>query len=302
MVYTITFNPSIDYVMNTGNLNLGHTNRSISESMSVGGKGINVSLVLAQFGVSSTALGFVGGFTGLQLEKMLADESVQTDFVHLAGGNTRINVKLISDEMTEVNAGGPEVSDDDVQKLLKKTDMIVYGDIVVVAGSVPKNLSDDIYEKILQRLSDRSVKTVVDATGALLIKTLKYRPFLIKPNIDELCDIFNTKISSESDIVEYAIKLQNMGARNVLVSMGKDGAILVADDGTIITQRAAPISAVNPVGAGDSMVAGFIAGSEIDYHTALVYGTAAGGATASLNGLANKQTIDRLLSLISADS
>lgn len=298
MIYTITFNPSLDYVMNTDKLTLGHTNRSHRELITVGGKGINVSLVLAQLGIKSVALGFVGGFTGDELERMLANNIIKTDFVRVLGSNTRINVKLIEQQMTEINAGGPFVTEDEVKQLLEKTDALKDGDTIVIAGSAPKNVSDDIYERILERLSDRKIKAVVDATGKLLLKTLKYKPFLIKPNVDELGEMFGTKISCESDILKYASELRAMGAQNVLISMGKDGAILF-DENKVVRKRAAVgTKAVNPVGAGDSMVAGFIAGMSVDYDNALAYGIAAGGATACSEGLATKELIDQFLNMM----
>ena len=298
MIYTVTFNPSIDYVVKVDNLEFGHTNRSCQEALTVGGKGINVSLVLEQFGISSTALGFIGGFTGDQLENMLRSDLVKSDFVRTCGGNTRINVKIIEKDMTEINACGPTVSADEVNKPLDKIDNIKAGDTLVIAGSVPKGVSDEIYENILSLLEGRGVKTIVDATGKLLMKTLKYRPYLIKPNIDELGAIFGVKIACENDILKYATDLQNMGAQNVLVSMGENGAILLAADGNILKRKAVGTVTVNPVGAGDSMVAGFIAGSSSDYATALEYGIAAGGATACSEGLASKEMIDRFLQMI----
>lgn len=298
MIYTITFNPSLDYVMKTNALELGHTNRSYYECVTVGGKGINVSLVLAQLGICSTALGFIGGFTGNQLDIMLKRDLVKTDFVRVANGNTRINVKLIENEMTEINAVGPHVSFDDVELLLTKIDRLQDGDVVVIGGSVPRGVSDDIYEKILVRLDGKKIKAVVDATGKLLLKSLKYKPFLVKPNIDELGDMFGIKIISDSDIVKYAMELKNMGAQNVLVSMGKEGAILVDIDGNVKKRQAVGTTTVNPVGAGDSMVAGFIAGSIVDYDTALDYGVAAGGATACSDGLASKEMIDEFLKMV----
>lgn len=298
MIYTITFNPSLDYVMNTDNLTLGHTNRSNCELITVGGKGVNVSLVLAQFGIESAALGFIGGFTGDQLERMLGNSLVKTDFVRVLGGNTRINVKLIEQQMTEINAGGPFVTEDEVKQLLEKTDALKDGDTIVIAGSAPKNVSDDIYERILERLSDRKIKAVVDATGKLLLKTLKYKPFLIKPNIDELGEMFGTKISCESDILKYASELRAMGAQNVLISMGKDGAILFDENKAVRKRAAVGTKAVNPVGAGDSMVAGFLAGLSVDYDNALAHGIAAGGATACSEGLATKELIDQFLNMM----
>jgi len=298
MIYTITFNPSLDYVMKSESIKLGCTNRSNGESITVGGKGINVSLVLAEFGLSSTALGFIGGFTGDRLDSMLKSDLVRTDFVRVADGNTRINVKLIDDKMTEINAGGPIVCPNEVDLLLKKIDTIKDGDTIVIAGSVPKGVSDDIYERILSRLEGKNIKSVVDATGKLLLRTLKYKPFLVKPNVDELGDLFFVHITCESDIIKYANELKNMGAQNVLVSMGKDGAMLVDSDGNVRKRKAVGTQAINPVGAGDSMVAGFLAGAEADYDTALAYGIAAGGATACSEGLASKETIDEFLKMV----
>ena len=298
MIYTITFNPSLDYVMKTQKLEFGHTNRSYQEHITVGGKGINVSLVLAQFGIGSTALGFVGGFTGDQLDRMIKSDLVKTDFVRVANGNTRINVKLIENEMTEINAGGPLIDEKEIETLLGKLDALEDGDTLIIGGSIPKGVTDDIYERILERISGRNVRSVVDAMGALLLGTLKYRPFLIKPNVDELSDIFKAEITCDYDVIKYALKLREMGAENVLVSMGKDGAILIDENGGVTKQGAAKVNAVNPVGAGDSMVAGFIAGAQYDYKSALIYGTAAGGATACSDGLADKATIDELLAQI----
>lgn len=298
MIYTVTFNPSLDYVMKTSSLDIGHTNRSAEEYISVGGKGINVSLVLSELGIESTALGFVGGFTGTQLEQMLERKLVKTDFVRVAGGNTRINVKLIADEMTEVNAAGPFISDEEINALISKTDGLVAGDTLVIAGSVPKNLSDDIYEKILGRIFDRNVKIVVDATGDLLLKTLRFKPFLIKPNVDELGALFGVDIKDEDEIIKYALRLHEMGAQNVLVSMGKEGAILVDSNLAVRKRTAIGCGAVNPVGAGDSMVAGFIAGAKDGYEKALELGIACGGATACSQGLATKDQIDCFLAMM----
>jgi 1-phosphofructokinase len=295
MIYTVTFNPSLDYVMRVNCLNIGETNRAESELITFGGKGINVSLVLSEFGVESTALGFVGGFTGEKLERMLQGGNIKTDFIHVMNGDTRINVKLIDNRMTEINAGGPNVSDEEVFMLFSKIDDIEDGDTLVLAGSVPKNLTNDIYERIFDRIVGRNVKTVVDATGKLLLNTLKFKPFMIKPNVDELGELFGVKITSEGDVVKYARRLKSMGAQNVLVSMGKDGALLVNENGEVLRQKAVGGKPVNSVGAGDSMVAGFIAGSEKDYKTALAYGVAAGGATACSQGLATKGIIDSLI-------
>ena len=298
MIYTVTFNPSLDYVMMTDCFTQGCTNRSAEELITVGGKGINVSLVLAELGIKSTMLGFVGGFTGEYLENSLKNELIENKFVRISNGMTRINVKLVGREMTEINAGGPCVSPEEIDKLLLTVDLASEGDVIVLAGSTPKNVSKDIYEKILARLSGKNVKSVVDATGELLLKTLQYNPYLIKPNIDELGDLFDTHITDEKDVVKYAQILKDKGAKNVLVSMGAEGAILVSENGEVIKRKAVGTGAVNPVGAGDSMVAGFLAGSGYGFDVAMDYAIAAGGATACTRGLATKEKIEQFLNMI----
>lgn len=295
MVYTVTFNPAIDYVMYIDSLEKGMTNRSLSEEVHFGGKGINVSTVLANLGVDTTALGFVVGFTGEALDKAVKESGVKTDFIRLKKGVTRINVKLKSDKETEINAQGPDIDDEAIEELLKKLDSIKDGDTLVLAGSVPASLPQDIYERILKRLQNRNIRFVVDATKDLLLNVLKYKPFLIKPNKDELEEIFKKTLNTQEQIIECAKKLQDEGAENVLVSLGKDGAILIDETGKIHKKDAYKIEAVNTVGSGDSMVAGFIAGAEEGYEKALILGTAAGGATASSNGLATKEAIFELL-------
>ena len=233
MIYTVTFNPALDYVMYTGTLINGKTNRSRCEELYFGGKGINVSYVLSQLGVSTTALGFVAGFTGDALEAAVKDWGIKTDFVHLANGLTRINVKLKGECETEINAQGPSIDKDALDALFLKLDVIKNGDTLVLAGSVPSSLPSDIYESILKRLSGRGVRFVVDATGKLLENTLQFKPFLIKPNIDELCEVLNIKIETEEELIAAAKRLQEKGAQNVLVSLGGDGAVLLADDGKI---------------------------------------------------------------------
>lgn len=295
MVYTVTFNPAIDYVMYIDSLEKGMTNRSLSEEVHFGGKGINVSTVLANLGVDTTALGFVVGFTGEALDKAVKESGVKTDFIRLKKGVTRINVKLKSDKETEINAQGPDIDDEAIEELLKKLDSIKDGDTLVLAGSVPASLPQDIYERILKRLQNKNIRFVVDATKDLLLNVLKYKPFLIKPNKDELEEIFKKTLDTQEQIIECAKELQDEGAENVLVSLGKDGAILIDETGKIHKKDAYKIKAVNTVGSGDSMVAGFIAGAEEGYEKALILGTAAGGATASSNGLATKEAIFELL-------
>ena len=294
MIYTVTFNPAIDYVMHTGEVKIGETNRSDCEEMYFGGKGINVSYVLSQLSKDNVALGFIAGFTGEALEKGVGEWGVRTDFVHLSEGDTRINIKLKSEKETEINAQGPSIKAEELVKLLEKLDALKSGDTLLLAGSVPKTLPADVYETILARLVGRGVKFVVDATGKLLTNTLKYKPFLIKPNKSELEGIFEKQLSGD-DIIVAAQKLREMGAQNVLVSLGPDGAILVDSDGNVHKQDALGGKPVNTVGAGDSMIAGFLAGIEKGPAYALRLGVAAGGATACKDSLATKEDILNLI-------
>ncbi|WP_294589152.1 1-phosphofructokinase [uncultured Ruminococcus sp.] len=297
MIYTVTFNPAIDYVVRTPQMKMGEVNRSSSEEIFFGGKGINVSVVLAELGVCSKALGFVAGFTGRAIEEGIAGKGVTSDFVHLEKGFSRINVKIKSDEETELNGQGPVITETDIAKLYSKLDELSEGDTIVLAGSIPNSLPADIYEKILAYLAHKNVRAVVDATGKLLMNVLKYKPFLVKPNNHELGEIFGVKLKTYDDIVMYANKLREMGAKNVLVSMAGDGAVLVDELGNVHSCGVCKGTVVNSVGAGDSMVAGFIAGCEKgNYDYALKLGTAAGGATAFSMGLAEKKLIDELFS------
>ena len=295
MIYTVTFNPAIDYVMYTGELTSGKTNRSNREELYFGGKGINVSYVLSQLGVPTTALGFVAGFTGIALENAVNAWGIRADFIHLANGVTRINVKLKGGSETEINAGGPDIDKTALDKLWLKLDSIKSGDTLVLAGSVPSSLPSDIYENILKRLSQKGIRFVVDATGKLLERTLKYEPFLVKPNIDELCETLNTEIRTESQLLESAKQLQIMGAQNVLVSFGAEGAFLLSKDGNVYKKSACAGTPVNTVGCGDSMIAGFLAGVDKGADYALSLAIAAGGATAFKPWLANKEDILKLL-------
>lgn len=296
MFYTVTFNPAIDYVLHIDEMQAGCVNRSQSEEIYFGGKGINISIVLSELGIISKALGFVAGFTGEAIEEGVRKKGVETDFVYLKSGFSRINVKIKSKEETELNGQGPKISDKDLSALYEKLDKLEDGDTLVLAGSIPSILSFDIYEKILARLSGKRIKTVVDATNNLLLSTLKYNPFLIKPNNHELGEMFGVTLTSREQIIMYAKKLKEMGAVNVLVSMAGDGAVLVDEFGMVHTCDACKGDVKNSVGAGDSMVAGFLAGSkEGDYAYALKLGTAAGGATAFSDGLAKKEDIDKLL-------
>lgn len=297
MVYTVTFNPAVDYVIHTGNIKPGTVNRTTSEQIFFGGKGINVSLVLAELGIKSKALGFVAGFTGTAIENGIKEKGIDADFVHLENGFSRINVKIKGNEETEINGQGPDIKETDINKLFSKLDKMNSGDILVLAGSIPSTLPDDIYEKILAYLNDKKIRAVVDASKDLLLNVLKYKPFLVKPNNHELGEMFGVTLDTEEQIKHYALKLKEMGAANVLVSMAGDGAILLDENGIFHTCGVCEGVVKNSVGAGDSMVAGFIAGCESgDYGHALKLGTACGGATAFSDGLATKLEIANLMS------
>lgn len=300
MVYTITLNPALDYVMKVGSLRFDDINRSKAEQIYYGGKGINVSVVLSRLGTENKALGFVAGFTGEELERMLKADNIDCDFNHLRSGLTRVNVKIKADTELDINANGPDVSEAEIEELLTKLDDIKEGDVLVLAGAVPKNLPSDVYEKILQRLSGRGVKFVVDATGELLLKVLKFKPFLVKPNHHELGDLFSVTTKTDEEIEIYAKKLQQMGASNVLVSRGGDGAMLIDEFGAVKKIGNAKGTLINSVGCGDSMVAGFVAGflQKGDYEHALRLGAACGNATAFSEGLAEKKDIDRIYQIL----
>ena len=298
MIYTVTFNPAIDYLVYVPELSVGSIIRSEKESTFCGGKGINVSLILQELGIESTATGFLAGFTGSAIEQALSGGAIRTDFVHLKEGLTRINVKIRSGQETDINARGPAISDSEIRELLKKLEILKSGDILVLAGSIPNTLPSDIYEKIMEQLSGRGILFVVDATGDLLMNSLKYKPFLIKPNNDELGEIFGVKISTPEEALKYAEELRKTGAVNVLVSMGSKGAVLIDENGEKHSFGAIDGKVVNTVGAGDSMVAGFIAGylQKGDSEYALKLGSAAGAATAFREGVAKREEIVELLS------
>lgn len=300
MIYTLTFNPSLDYIMFFESITEGTINRTSRESIFVGGKGINISLVLNEIGIKSTVLGFTAGFTGKAIENILTQKGIATDFINVENGFSRINVKVKADTETELNARGPVIKKQDVDLLFSKLEKISKGDILVLAGSVPSSLPQDIYEKILEFLSQKQVDFVVDAEKELLLNTLKYSPFLIKPNTHELEEIFGIKISDISDIVFYAKKLCTMGARNVIVSMAKDGAVLIQNTGDTIKISVPHGKVINSVGAGDSMIAGFIAGlsQKLNYSDALKLATACGSATAFSEDLADHNTIMQTLSSV----
>ena len=296
MIYTVTFNPAIDYIIHAENIKTGIVNRTESETYFIGGKGINVSFVLSELGVKSVALGFIAGFTGDAIENGMRRKGIDAEFIRLKNGFSRINVKVKASEETEINGQGPVISDDDIDKLFKKINHMNNGDTLVLAGSIPKSVDPDIYERILAYVEGKGIRSVVDASGRLLLNVLRYKPFLIKPNNHELAEIFGVEINTPEDIIIYAQKLQDMGAENVLVSMAGDGAMLLDKNGKVHTCGVCKGTVKNSVGAGDSMVAGFIAGiAEGDYEYALKLGTACGGATAFSDDLAVRADIERLL-------
>ncbi|RJW41668.1 1-phosphofructokinase [Clostridiales bacterium TF09-2AC] len=297
MIYTVTFNPALDYVVTVNHFTLGRVNRTVRENIFYGGKGINVSALLANLGYKSTALGFVAGFTGDEIERGVKELGFQSDFIKVGKGMSRINLKLKSDEESEINGMGPEITAGDVKVLFDKLSGLEPGDVLVLSGSIPACIDADIYERIMEMLDGRGIRIVVDAEKDLLLNVLKYHPFLIKPNNHELGQMFGVTVTTDEDIAAYAGKLQEMGAVNVLVSMAKDGAILVAEDGSIYRQGVARGTVKNSVGAGDSMVAGFIAGylETGDYRYALKLGTACGGATAFSDGIGTRQDIMKLM-------
>lgn len=298
MIYTVTFNPCLDYVVGVDDLALGAVNRVASEAIMAGGKGINVSIVLKNLGHASCALGFLAGFTGDEIAHQLQLMGVDTDFIGVERGMSRINVKIKAAEETEINGIGPDITDDDVEALYAKLDALVSGDILIISGSVPAVLPGDIYERIMAALEGRGIRIVVDATRDLLVNVLAYHPFLIKPNNHELGEIFDVELKTRAEVVPYAKKLQERGARNVLVSMAGEGAVLVTETGEVL-EAAAPVgTVVNSVGAGDSMVAGFVAGyleSDGDFERAFRMGVCTGSASAFSLGLATREQVEELL-------
>lgn len=304
MIYTVTFNPSIDYIVSVEDFELGRVNRTSKELVYPGGKGVNVSLVLMNLGKKSTALGFVAGFTGAEIENSLKEWGCLTDFISVKQGMSRINLKLRAKEETEINGQGPKLSSEDLEKLYRKLDCLENGDVLVLAGSIPSTLPNSIYQDIMARLKEKDIRVVVDATGDLLVNVLKCRPFLIKPNSHELGEIFGVKLQEKEEIITYAKKLQEMGARNVLISMAGDGAILVAEDGSVLKSEAPKGKVVNSVGAGDSMVAGFITGylEKGDYKHAFYTGIAAGSASAFSERLATKDEVRKIYEGLTASN
>ena len=298
MIYTVTFNPCLDYVVNVDTLTLGAVNRASRETVMAGGKGVNVSIVLKNLGHASCAWGFLAGFTGDEIARRLRDMGIDTDFISVREGMSRINVKVKAAEETEINGIGPAITEADVEALYAKIDQLTADDILIVSGSVPATMPGDIYERILARLDGRGVRIVVDATRDLLVNVLPYHPFLIKPNNHELGEIFDVVLTAREDVVPYAKKLQERGARNVLVSMAGEGAVLVTEDGDVIESPSPKGTVVNSVGAGDSMVAGFVAGyleSDGSYEQAFRMGVCTGSASAFSLGLATRDQVEELL-------
>ncbi|MBX9136464.1 MULTISPECIES: 1-phosphofructokinase [unclassified Clostridium] len=297
MIYTITFNPALDYIVKMDEFNLGNVNRSNNEFVYAGGKGINVSIVLNNLGVKSKALGFIAGFTGEEIERRVREFGCDTEFIKLKEGMSRINVKIKADVESEINGGGPDISSDALEELYKKLDTLTVGDILVLAGSIPKTMPTDVYERIMERLQEKNIKFIVDATGESLLKVLKYNPFLIKPNHHELGELFGVKLNSKEEIIEYAKKLKDMGAQNVIISMAGDGAILIDSNGGVTTSNVPKGVVKNSVGAGDSMVAGFIAGylNSEKIEDGFKLGVATGSASAFSEGLATKDYVYELL-------
>ena len=296
MIYTVTFNPSLDYIVSVDHFKTGQINRTTKEIMYPGGKGINVSLVLKNLGVESTALGFMAGFTGGEIERLLSEQGVSSDFIAVKEGISRINVKMRSDDETEINGMGPAIGEKEIAELYDKLDQMEDGDTLVLAGSIPTVMPETMYMDIMKRLSDKKLDIVVDATKDLLVNVLEYHPFLIKPNNHELGEIFNVTLKTQDDVIPYAKKMQERGARNVLISMAGEGAVLVTETGE--EYRSAPPKGElkNSVGAGDSMVAGFIAGFKKNgsYEDAFYNGLCTGSASAFSEALATKEEVAAL--------
>nr|WP_302600167.1 1-phosphofructokinase [uncultured Cellulosilyticum sp.] len=298
MIYTVTLNPSLDYIMHLDGMNINSVNRSLKEEVYPGGKGVNVSIVLNNLRVPNKALGFIAGFTGKEIERVMTNLGSNCDFITLDQGISRINVKLEAGKETEINGMGPQITPADLKELFAKLDEIQEGDFLVLAGSIPNSVPDSIYQDIMKELAHKNIHVVVDATKDLLKNVLKYKPFLIKPNHIELAEMFNVEINSDEEIVTYARKLQEMGAQNVLISMGGDGSILITSAGEVVKISVPKGTVINTVGSGDSMVAGFIAGylKSKDLKEALKFATATGSATAFSPWLATADKVDDLLS------
>ncbi len=296
MIYTVTFNPAIDYAIGVENLQLGMTNRASYEQLLPGGKGLNVSTILNNLGIENTALGFIAGFTGKEIKRSFEAQGGKSDFIELQNGLSRINVKIKSDKETEINAVGPVIDETAVAELLEKLNTLKNGDTLILAGSIPSSLPDSLYSDIMKMLADRDIMIAVDATKDLLINVLEHKPFLIKPNNHELGEIFGVTLKTRDDVVPYAKKLQEKGAKNVLISMAGEGAVLITETGDVLMSEAPKGTVKNSVGAGDSMVAGFVAGwyEKHDYKRAFKMGLSAGSASAFSEMLATKPEIEQV--------
>lgn len=297
MIYTLTFNPSLDYIVTVPEFTCGMVNRTSEEVIFPGGKGINVSIVLNNLGIENTALGFLAGFTGEELKRLIEKKGIHAEFISVVEGMTRINVKLRAELETEINGQGPEIGKEDIEKLYERLERLQDGDVLVMAGSIPDVMPQTMYMDIMKHLQEKDLRIVVDATRDLLVNVLEYKPFLIKPNTHELEEIFRVRVEKEEDIIKYAKELQQRGARNVLVSRAGDGAILVAEDGSVFRATAPKGTVVNSVGAGDSMVAGFLAGylEHGTYESAFQMGVCTGSASAFSKELATKDEVLALL-------
>lgn len=297
VIYTVTFNPSLDYIVSVKDFSPGMTNRTSSELMLAGGKGINVSIVLGNLGIKSTALGFIAGFTGDEIVRRLHNGGINSEFIKINDGISRINIKLKSIDGTEINGQGPHIDSSHIEQLMNRLRRLESGDVLVLAGSIPAGISDNIYKDIMDMLKDKGVQIVVDATSRLLTNVLEYNPFFIKPNQHELGDIFNVTLNTQEEVIPYALELKKMGAVNVCVSMGGKGAILVADDGNVYKAKAPDGILKNSVGAGDSLVAGFLSGwiEKKDYEYAFRKGVATGSASAFSERLATNGEVNDLI-------
>ena len=288
MIYTVTFNPSLDYIASCDDFILGQTNRTTKEIIYPGGKGINVSIVLRNLGLDTTALGFLAGFTGDEIKRLIIKEGIKNEMIEVNNGFSRINIKLRSSQESELNGMGPSIDQQSIMKLYQKLDNLTSDDILVLAGSIPSCLPSNIYSDICNYLKDKNMKIVVDATKDLLLNVIPYKPFLIKPNNHELGELFKVELNTREEVVPYAKKLQELGARNVLISLAGEGAVLVDENGEVHSSKAPKGKVINSVGAGDSMVAGFLYGYKTfnNYNEAFKYGVCTGSASAFSEQLA----------------
>ncbi len=304
MIYTVTLNPSLDYFLSVEHFAIGKTNRSNEEVYRPGGKGINVSWVLHNLGLESTALGFLAGFTGQEIKRQMETTGIATDFIELPGGMSRLNVKLKQMDATEINASGPILSEKNLEELRKKLSALTQGDILILSGSLPGSVTTDIYKDLMEEVDGKGIPVIVDAIGDALLKTLPLHPFLMKPNHQELSELFDVELSTREQVIPYAGKLQEWGAQNVLVSLGGAGAVLLDQNGVVYESEVPRGKLINAVGAGDSMVAGFLAGylEKQDFAHAFLMGMAAGSASAFSEGLADRATVEQLYQQLKKNS